>query len=139
MIERQIRVKDLKINYKVFGSSSQILQSKTWEDKGKPILILHGWGSKSDRWEATAELLAKKGFFVVVPDLPGFGKSETLKEVWGVDTYVEWVNKFSDSIPELKNGFYLLGHSFGGAVSVKFAIKYAQKIHKLFLLFLLLG
>ena len=120
MNERTITVKDLKINYKIFG-------------QGRPLLILHGWGSKSDRWEKTAELLAEKDFFVVVPDLPGFGKSETLKEAWGMDNYVEWVKEFSESFLELNNDFILLGHSFGGAISVKFAIKYAQKVSKLFL------
>ena len=121
MIEKQILVKRLTINYKIFGS------------KGKPFLILHGWGSKSDRWVQVGELLSKKGLVVVVPDLPGFGKSETLKEPWNVDDYVEWVNEFSNTLPELKEEFYLLGHSFGGTVSIKFSIKYAQKVKKLFL------
>lgn len=121
MIEKQIAVRDLTINYKIFGSN------------GTPFLILHGWGSKSDRWEAVGELLSKQGLQVIVPDLPGFGKSEVLKEAWCVDNYVEWVKEFSESVAELNNEFYLLGHSFGGAVSAKFSIKYPQKVKKLFL------
>lgn len=121
MIEKEVLIKGLKINYKIFGS------------KGMPFLILHGWGSKSDRWEKVGELLSKSGLVVIVPDLPGFGHSETLKESWNVDNYVEWVNEFSNSVDILKDNFYLLGHSFGGAVSAKFSIKYPQKVKKLFL------
>lgn len=121
MVEKEEIVKGLKVNYKVFGS------------KGVPFLILHGWGSKSDRWESVGELLSKKGLMVVVPDLPGFGKSDTLKEAWCIDDYVDWVNEFINTFPEFKEEFYLLGHSFGGTVSIKFSIKYAQKVKKLFL------
>jgi len=118
--EKQISVKNLVINYKVFG-------------QGKPFLILHGWGSKSDRWEAVGELLSKKGLMVVIPDLPGFGKSEILKESWDIDNYVEFINEFLNNFPKFKEEFYLLGHSFGGAISIKFSIKYAQKVKKMFL------
>lgn len=120
-MEKEVLIKGLKINYKVFGS------------KGVPFLILHGWGSKSDRWIEAGELLSKKGLMVVVPDLPGFGKSEKLKESWNIDDYVEWVNDFSNVFPEFKEEFYLLGHSFGGAIALKFSIKHAQRVKKLFL------
>jgi len=120
MTERKTLVKNLEISYAVFG-------------KGKPFLILHGWGSKYDRWRKVGELLAEKNFKVIIPDLPGFGKSQELLYSWNLDDYVEWVFEFSNLLPELKNGFYLLGNSFGGSVAAKFSIKYAQKVKKLFL------
>lgn len=118
MIERQITVNDLKINYKIFG-------------QGKPFLILHGWGSNSDRWQKVADILSQK-LLVIVPDLPGFGKSQKPSTALSIDGYVEWVKEFSEKVPELGNDFYLLGHSFGGALAAKFAIKHNQKIKKLF-------
>lgn len=120
MIEKQISIKNIQTNYKIFG-------------KGKPFLILHGWGSKSDKWQKVAELLIQKDIQVIIPDLPGFGKSEEPKTTWSLDNYVEWLKEFSDTIPELKNSFYLLGHSFGGSLAAKFTIKYNQKVEKLFL------
>ena len=119
-MENKIIVKNLHINYKTFGA-------------GKPFLILHGWGSKSDRWEKLSELLAQQGLQVFVPDLPGFGKSQEPEKPWSLDTYVEWLNEFVEKVPELRNGFYLMGHSFGGAMAAKFTIKYNQKVAKLFL------
>ena len=51
----------IKTDYKIFG-------------EGKPFLILHGWGSSSEKWQVVADEIAKKGFKVIVPDMPGFGK-----------------------------------------------------------------
>src|SRR3989344_1459197 len=119
MTEKQIVIKGLNVNYKIFG-------------EGKPFLILHGWPSSSDRWVEVGESLGKE-FLVIVPDLPGFGRSEEPQKAWSLDDYVDFVKEFSEKLPVLQNSFYLLGHSFGGAIASKFAIKYNQKVDKLFL------
>ena len=107
-----------KVNYQVFG-------------EGKPFLILHGWGSSSDKWVPIAEKISERGFKVIVPDLPGFGMSDALTTVWSSNNYINWIEAF---VKELKiRDFCLLGHSFGGALAVKFAIKYPQEVKKLFL------
>ncbi len=122
MEENKVLVKNLKINYKTFGSKD-----------GKPFLILHGWGSNSSRWEKVADILVGENLRVIVPDLPGFGKSQEPEQAWNLDGYVDFVKNFTEALPELQNSFYLLGHSFGGAISAKFSIKYAQQVEKLFL------
>lgn len=101
--------------------------------EGKPFLILHGWGSNSERWQPVAEIISKKGFKVMIPDLPGFGKSNALPMPWNTNKYVAWIEAFIDSCPEFKDGFYLLGHSFGGALASKLAVKHNQDIKELFL------
>lgn len=111
-------ISGLKINYKILG-------------EGRPFLILHGWGSKSDKWEKTAVFLSRKGFKTIIPDLPGFGKSEMAESAWTLDDYCDFVKKFAEFLKLDK--FYLLGHSFGGAVSVKFCLKHSQKVEKLYL------
>lgn len=116
----EIITNGIKINYKVFG-------------EGKPFLILHGWGSSSEKWQRIGELLAKNNFKVIVPDLPGFGKSQQPQSSWNLDDYCNFVSEFAKACPELAEGFYLLGHSFGGAIAAKFSIRYPQNIEKLFL------
>ena len=97
----------------------------------KTILILHGWGSCAKNWNPVKELLKEQGYKIFIPDLPGFGENSPPPQVWSIDDYVEWVKNYCE-----KNNlslFFLLGHSFGGSVAVKFAIKYPEKIQKLFL------
>ena len=65
-------IKGLKINYKTLG-------------EGKPLLILHGWGSRGEKWQRVGELLAEKRLKVIIPDLPGFGRSLAPKSAWGLD------------------------------------------------------
>ncbi|GAI22774.1 unnamed protein product, partial [marine sediment metagenome] len=108
----------LKINYKTLG-------------EGKPLLILHGWGSRSDNWQRVGELLAQKGIKVIIPDLPGFGRSQKPSIAWGLDEYCEFLQELVEFL-NLER-FYLLGHSFGGALAVKYSLKFPEKIEKLFL------
>lgn len=114
----ELIINGLKTNLQVFG-------------EGKPFLILHGWGSNSDRWIAVAEQISKKGFRVFVPDLPGFGKSEMPQTPWNVNNYVNWSEHLVNALS--LGDFYLMGHSFGGALASKIAVKHAQEIKKLFL------
>ena len=114
----EITTNGIKINYQVFG-------------EGKSFLILHGWGSNSDRWVDVAERISKKGFKVIVPDLPGFGKSDALEIPWNTNKYIDFLERFVKDL-NLEE-YYLLGHSFGGALASKMAVKHNQDIKKLFL------
>ncbi len=114
----EITINGIKTDYKTFG-------------EGTPFLVLHGWGSNSERWENVAQLISQKGFKVIVPNLPGFGRSDFLSVPWNTNKYIDWVEQF---IKQMNLGdFYLLGHSFGGALASKLAVKHAQEIKKLFL------
>ena len=118
MHEEKILIDNLKINCKIAG-------------QGPAILILHGWGGSSDSWISVQEILAKEGFKVICPDFPGFGKSETPFEPWGVKEYSKFVLNLT-KILELQK-FFLLGHSFGGRVAIKFSVLYPEKIKSLIL------
>ncbi|MCX6721720.1 MAG: alpha/beta hydrolase [Candidatus Staskawiczbacteria bacterium] len=114
----EITIDGIKTNYQVFG-------------EGKPFLILHGWGSNSDRWLPVAEKISEKGFKVIVPDLPGFGRSDALLIPWNTNKYIDWLENF---VKELNiKDYYLLGHSFGGALASKMSVKHVQDVKKLFL------
>ena len=111
----------------------------------KQLLILHGWGSNSLRWQKVKELLEEKGIEVLVLDLPGFGIEPSPKEVWGINEYVNWISqKVKDynppttlppegQAPKGWQKFNLLGHSFGGGLAVKMAAENPNLIGKLIL------
>ena len=116
--EETILVDGLRVNYKIAGS-------------GPAILVLHGWGGSSNSWIKVQEFLAENGFKVIIPDLPGFGKTPSSKDPWGIKAYVDFILSFIKKI-ELEN-FILLGHSFGGRTSIRFAAHYPDMIKKLIL------
>lgn len=96
-----------------------------------PILILHGWGSSGRKWLQIKNLLETQELKVFTPDLPGFGETPPPQSAWSVDDYVEWVREFCEG--KGLSQFFLLGHSFGGAIATKFTLKYPEKVKKLFL------
>ncbi|REL24554.1 alpha/beta hydrolase [Rhodohalobacter sp. SW132] len=91
----------------------------TWYQKGegKPLIILHGWGSSSDVMKPAADKLSGIRNCVLV-DLPGFGKSPEPPEAWGIGDYADMVSSL------VRNEFpnqpvdYLV-HSFGGRIILK--------------------
>ena len=167
--EKQIQINGLNINYKTIG------------DGEIPIVLLHGWGVSSDKYlelvqwfhnirrrhsrmspsDVMEPTISK--FKILVPDFPGFGKSDEPKENWDLDDYVEFVDKFIETVTRGQKGFeliknilakmqegftalrgqwsqrdqqkriILIGHSFGGGIAIKYATKYPEKIDKLIL------
>lgn len=111
-------IKGLKINYTILG-------------EGKPLLILHGWGSKSANWIKVAKLVSEKNIKVIIPDLPGFGNSDKPLTAWNLDDYSDFIEELV-KILGLER-FFLLGHSFGGSLAVKFTLRDQKKVAKLLL------
>lgn len=97
----------------------------------KTLLILHGWGSCAKKWEKVKQGLEGRELKVLVPDLPGFGEAPPPFRPWSVNDYVEWVREHCEE--QKISQFFLLGHSFGGRIAIKFAIKYPQKLRGLIL------
>ena len=95
------------------------------------ILILHGWGSSGKNWNQVKNLLENQGYRVFVPDLPGFGENSPPPKAWSVDDYVNWLSGYCEK--QNLSQFFLLGHSFGGRIAIKFAGKYPQMLSSLIL------
>ena len=93
------------------------------------IIILHGWGSSKEKWKKVKENLEREGIEVIIPDIPGFLKETELQKPWALQDYLKWFCEFSKD----KEKFFLLGHSFGGRISIKFAQKFPEKLKGLIL------
>jgi len=118
MREEEVLINNLKVNYKIAG-------------EGPAILVLHGWGGSSDSWIDVQDILANQGYNVIVPDFPGFGKSITPLEPWSLSDYTKWMIDFINYLKIER--FYLVAHSFGGRIAIKFATQYPEKIKSLIL------
>ncbi len=105
-----INIKDVNINYLDYGN-----------EKGKSIVLLHGWGQNVEMMDMLGKPFMKK-FRIINIDLPGFGKSEEPKTIWSLEDYVLMVYELLKKLNIEKP--ILIGHSFGGRVSIKYAGTY---------------
>jgi pimeloyl-ACP methyl ester carboxylesterase len=98
---------------------------------GPAVLALHGWGASIDSFWPVAEQLGARGFRVYVLDLPGFGQSAPPPEPWGVPEYADFVVAYLDSQHLAR--VHLLGHSFGGRISLILGAEYPERVDKIVL------
>ncbi|MDR3148509.1 MAG: alpha/beta hydrolase, partial [Oscillospiraceae bacterium] len=80
-------------------------------------LILEGWGTNTSLYLKLAETVAALGYRVLLPDLPGFGKSPEPVSSWSCADYAAFI----DSLLAEHNitRVTLIGHSHGGRVIIK--------------------
>lgn len=96
-----------------------------YDNKSKTNLIyLHGWGQNIEMMLPIAKPFSDK-YNILIIDLPGFGLSDEPKEVWSLYDYADMVNSFSKDL-NITNPI-LIGHSFGGKISICYALKYKTK------------
>lgn len=96
----------------------------------KPTLIMiHGFRGTHHGLLLIAKQL--KGFNIIIPDLPGFGKGPKLKN-YDLESYVQWLHHFIEK-QNLPQPPILLGHSFGSIISAAYAKAYPRSIKKLIL------
>ena len=86
--------------------------------EGHPLLLLHGWGCNTTTFNAIRPFLEAR-FRVLTLDFAGFGQSDEPREVWGVEEYTRSVEALAKA-EGIENPI-LIGHSFGGRVSIVYA------------------
>lgn len=91
------------------------------------IVLLHGWGASKEKLLPLGKALSKKEWQVLIPDLPGFGKSGSPPKPWGVGDYADFIMKAINKLNGEKKT-YLFGHSFGGRLTIEIASLYPNKI-----------
>ena len=94
--------------------------------EGHPILLLHGWGCNTTTFNTIRPFL-EAHFRVLTVDFAGFGQSDEPHEVWGVEEYTRSVEALAQA--EGVENPILIGHSFGGRVSILYASRHkVQKV-----------
>lgn len=99
-------------------------------NKGKVIILLHGWGVYKETWKNLFPELSKH-YTVYALDLPGFGKNQDVSPKFVLNDYVTFVNDFLEEM-KIKECI-LMGHSFGAGVASLFTLTYSKKVEKLVL------
>lgn len=100
---------------------------------GLPVLFLHGWGLGQHAYKRALKRLVQLGCRVYAPALPGFGGTADLPgQQLSFEGYANWVAAFLEAV-EVNEPVFLVGHSFGGGVSIKFAHDHPDKVRYLVL------
>ncbi|MBD3340079.1 MAG: alpha/beta fold hydrolase [Candidatus Lokiarchaeota archaeon] len=92
------------------------------------IVAIHGWGTHSDRMALPAEFLTEKGYSVFSFDIRGHWRN--IDEVPGHIDSMDHIQKdivlFMDVVKEKfpDKKVFLMGHSFGGLISLIYAINH---------------
>lgn len=113
-----MNINGLNVNYLDYGNKD-----------GKAIVLLHGWGQNVAMMTMLGEPF-KKDYRIIAIDFPGFGESDEPTNVMDVGDYTLVVEELLKKL-DVKEPI-LVGHSFGGRVSVKFASR--NKVSRVILL-----
>ena len=106
----EIEIKKTKIHYIDYGNKD-----------GKPLIFLHGWGQNIEMMKPIADAFTKDNRIIIL-DFPGFGESEEPNTIWSIEDFADMVHELVQ-ILHIENPI-LLGHSFGGKVTLMYASKY---------------
>lgn len=125
-----------------FRSSSnepRFIHTVTYEtaenSKAPTLVMVHGYGASQGFFFRNFDALASR-FRVIAIDQLGWGassrpdftcKSTEETEAWFIDSFEEW--RKAKNLDQ----FILLGHSFGGYVAAKYALKYPEHVRHLIL------
>ena len=106
------KYKNININYIRYGNSNN-----------QAVVLLHGWGQNIEMMKPVGDRLTDND--VIIIDLPGHGKSDEPKEVWELKDFVSMIHELLSSL-NIQNPI-LIGHSFGGKISLLYASTYSVK------------
>ncbi|MDO8600819.1 MAG: alpha/beta hydrolase [bacterium] len=106
-----------------------------WKNPGRgscALLFLHGWRSGGAVWfPIIPALLQQTSCDIYTLDLPGFGKSQTPPSSFSLDDYREIIKAFVQKLGLAR--VVLVGHSFGGRITIKCATAYPNFFQKIVL------
>jgi cis-3-alkyl-4-acyloxetan-2-one decarboxylase len=104
--ERELEWRGARLRYAVGGS-------------GTALVLVHGLGGTIENWRAVAPALAAR-HRVLVPDLPGHGRSSPLSQARNLDPLTRAALGITDA-EDVRNAVWI-GHSLGGVVAIRAAV-----------------
>lgn len=98
-------------------------------NKRPTLIMIHGFRGTHHGLLLIAKKL--KGYNIIIPDLPGFGRGPKLK-TYDLESYVNWLQAFIKK-HNSSDGVVLLGHSFGSIICAAYAKEHPDTITQLVL------
>jgi len=115
----------------VGGGLSPRIHTQTWLPDGEArasVVIAHGAGEHLGRYEHVAARLNAEGYAVHALDHRGHGRSEGPRAL--IDRIDNAVEDLDQLVVKVADGqpVFLLGHSMGGTIALKYAIAHQERL-----------
>jgi pimeloyl-ACP methyl ester carboxylesterase len=134
--------RSIRLRYHRLGFRSRVLAQKSCtihyyrrenEESPRHIVLIHGLGTSSSTWIKILPSLIRYGTITCI-DLPGFGFSEITSGAafFSLAQFDESLDIFFSALKKVPA--ILIGHSLGGWLSVRLAIKKPELIERLILI-----
>ena len=117
---KSLESENWKSNFREFDSITTHIQTFQQENVAPLIVLIHGWRSTSSSLQGRAEWFVKKGWHVVICELPGHGKSTSVQR-WNALTAVKHMQYHIRNLhniiePQHVSHVLFYGHSMGGYI-----------------------
>ena len=100
------------------------------------VILLHGLGTTGDSWQLQVPALTAAGYRVLIPDLPGFGRTAYRGRSdggrWGITDFAATVRQVLE--PRGVARAHLAGISMGGTVALQLALDSPALVDRLVLI-----
>lgn len=118
LLQKSVRVGDMTWPYLEGGDPA-----------GKPLVLVHGFGGDKDNWSFYAPHV-KAHYRLIFPDLPGFGENDrSLAPDHSIGAQAARLRDFLTALGIDK--CHLGGNSMGGAIALRFALDFPERLHTL--------
>jgi pimeloyl-ACP methyl ester carboxylesterase len=117
LVERFVQVRGTRLRYLVGGD-------------GEPLVLVHGLGGAAANWLALAPLLLPR-WRLLVPELPGHGGSAPPHAAPSLNVYADRLGALLEH--ERLASAAVVGHSLGGAIALRLAIRRPDAVSALVL------
>lgn len=102
------------------------------ENVEQTIVFIHGYAGAAESFERQINHFAPR-YRVIVPDLRGHGQSDAPYTQYTMDEMIADIDAIATHL-NLPEKFILVGHSFGGSISVEYANAHPERVSKLVLI-----
>ncbi len=93
------------------------------------VVLIHGFPLARDIWDEQREMLLARSYFVITPDLRGFGKSGVPDGPYLMETLASDIAALLDTLGVHQSS--VAGHSMGGYVALAFARMFSERVARL--------
>lgn len=95
------------------------------EGSGPPLVFLHGFCDSNELWSDFIRPFISK-YRVLTPDLPGFGKSDSIQAPFTLDQVADSMAEWMEE--KILNESIVIGHSLGGYIALAVLAKYPELV-----------